>query len=166
KHARHREQEEQEYIELPGVKGVPVSFLVFVVVVLVVVFGFFTTLVVKFFKDAMLAKKAQAHNCSSGYCLTYGRFLVEGVRDDVHPCDDFYQHVCGKWDANRAVSFVEYARERFSRAVVRAARATEVPRTAQTPAQKAAQFFKSCDDVLERDQMGEAKKILNEGTRD
>ncbi|KAH7938462.1 hypothetical protein HPB49_023861 [Dermacentor silvarum] len=158
-----KRHELEEDVELPGMKGMPVSFLVFLLIVGIAVAGFLIAVVAKLFRAAVDARAPEAFNCSSASCIAYGRFLLEGVRDDVHPCDDFYKHVCGNWDANRVGSFMDYARDRFYRSVVRAARATEVPRVGQTPAHKAAQFFQSCDDVLDRDQLGEVRAALNKG---
>ncbi|XP_070394556.1 endothelin-converting enzyme-like 1 [Dermacentor albipictus] len=151
----------EEDIELPGFRGIPTSFLVFLLIVVLLVVGVLLVGLANLFRAATRSNTPEPYNCSSGSCLAYGRFLLEGVRDDVRPCDDFYKHVCGKWDANRVGSFMDYARDRFYRAVVRAARATMVPRVGQTPAHKAAQFFQSCDDVLYRDQLGEARVALN-----
>ncbi|KAL1479053.1 hypothetical protein MTO96_052176 [Rhipicephalus appendiculatus] len=83
-------------IALPGVKGMPVSFFVFLLIVGVVVVGVLITVTIRLIQAAVLPAKPEAYNCSSGGCVVYGRFLVEGVRDDVHPCDDLYKHVCGK----------------------------------------------------------------------
>ncbi|KAH6929393.1 hypothetical protein HPB50_026909 [Hyalomma asiaticum] len=160
---REKRLESEEDVELPGIKGMPVSFLVFLLIVAFVVVGFIISALVMLFRAAVSPKKPEAFNCSTASCLAYGRFLLEGVLDDVHPCDDFYKHVCGRWDAKRAGSFLDYARNSFYRAVVRAARSVKVPRVGQTPAHKAAQFFQSCDDVLDRDQTAEARAALNRG---
>ncbi|KAL3243806.1 hypothetical protein MRX96_047376 [Rhipicephalus microplus] len=161
---RDKRLDYEQEIELPGVKGMPVSFLVFLLIVGFVVVGFVVVAAIKLIGVAVLPKKLEAYNCTTGACIVYGRFLIEGVRDDVHPCDDFYKHVCGKWDVNHVgISFLDYVRDRFYRAVVQAARAMEIPRVGQTPAHKAAQFFRSCDDVLDRDQSGEAMTALSKG---
>ncbi|KAM7299255.1 uncharacterized protein ISCGN_019822 [Ixodes scapularis] len=53
-------------------------------------------------------------NCETSECLAAYRYLHEQLDSNVHPCDDFYGHVCRKWTKNReGVGFLADSLDRF-----------------------------------------------------
>ncbi|XP_042149566.1 uncharacterized protein LOC121837812 [Ixodes scapularis] len=53
-------------------------------------------------------------NCETSECLAAYRYLHEQLDSNVHPCDDFYGHVCRKWSKIReGVGFLSDSLDRF-----------------------------------------------------
>ncbi|CAN7937402.1 unnamed protein product, partial [Ixodes hexagonus] len=44
--------------------------------------------------------------CRQGsLCISFERDLMASRREEVHPCDDFYEHVCSGWDSSQAQEY-------------------------------------------------------------
>nr|XP_054920265.1 uncharacterized protein LOC126518160 [Dermacentor andersoni] len=82
-------------------------------------------------------------------CMLYTKLLNETMDWSVDPCQDFYRFVCGR--LNNKSSVRDRIGRRFIQAVADIARHEDVPAEGQTAAQKAARFFKSCEDIVTQD---------------
>lgn len=160
------EQPEQrktvEILELPkGMRGVPWCVLILFVLILGLILMAFTNLLVKF-----VGRRASSHRsakaCRHPPCNSYPKYLIESVRGDVDPCDNFYLHICGGWERSHKGSFQQNASEMFFENAISALR--PIPDAQQTPQQKSAKFFLSCEDIVSKNRNGlnEAKSVMKE----
>ncbi|KAH9382803.1 hypothetical protein HPB48_023363 [Haemaphysalis longicornis] len=89
--------------------------------------------------------------CNNPSCAEYARRIRESINLSVDPCAKLYRHVCDGWDATHEGSVLEYEHVQLASAYLRNLPA---PRTGQSPLQKAAVFFRSCEDVFHSDRDG------------
>ncbi|CAN7945669.1 unnamed protein product, partial [Ixodes hexagonus] len=83
--------------------------------------------------------------CESPTCSRYGHLVNHSLGRSVKPCDNFYQHVCNGWTRDHLQSVLE---EQYVGHVTALLRKTRSPQKNQSPLQKVAKLFQSCEDVL------------------
>ncbi|XP_070385155.1 neprilysin-1-like [Dermacentor albipictus] len=91
----------------------------------------------------------QTLGCQSVACTQFATTLKKSLSRTVRPCDDFYGHVCGSWDAQRTDTVKMALLQRVVHAVNELNRKVEVATPApQTAVQKAAMAFQACEDLV------------------
>ncbi|KAH7973785.1 hypothetical protein HPB49_005296 [Dermacentor silvarum] len=100
--------------------------------------------------------------CHTSSCRYYARLLESSANDDVDPCEDFYQHVCGGWDqAGRHPVAKLIWHEFLNKSMTRIA-ARRVA-TSNADADNAARYIKACMAPLAHDNIAKTDdNILNE----
>ncbi|KAH8025258.1 hypothetical protein HPB51_005609 [Rhipicephalus microplus] len=46
----------------------------------------------------------RSYLCSSDFCLQEAAYINGAINEDASPCDNFYQHVCSKWESKISLS--------------------------------------------------------------
>lgn len=91
----------------------------------------------------------QTLGCKSAACAQFATTLKTSLSRAVRPCDDFYGHVCGSWDAQRTDTVKRALLQRVVRAVNELNRKVAVTApSSQTAVQKAAMAFQACEDLV------------------
>ncbi|XP_037561551.1 uncharacterized protein LOC119440741 [Dermacentor silvarum] len=85
-------------------------------------------------------------SCESEHCKHVAKLLLDSVSPDVDPCDNFYQRVCGGWKYGGSQGDVLF--EKLIDDVTDLIRTMEVPPTGQSPVQKAALAYQTCEDIV------------------
>ncbi|XP_065302279.2 uncharacterized protein [Dermacentor albipictus] len=108
-----------------------------------------------------------ANVCESEPCPYYAQ-LVAGAGNLSEPaCDNFYAHVCGRWDASHSRkgggSVLTESWRRLARRA--ASRLSMVPGTMgkPEPVQRASRFIYTCLDIIKRPRSPEIKEVLGKG---
>ncbi|XP_075535256.1 uncharacterized protein LOC142570824 [Dermacentor variabilis] len=84
--------------------------------------------------------------CQSEHCKHVAKLLLDSVSPDVDPCDNFYQRVCGRWKYAGSQGDVLF--DKLIEDVTDLIRTMDVPPTGQSPAQKAALAYRTCEDIV------------------
>ncbi|XP_075545646.1 neprilysin-11-like isoform X2 [Dermacentor variabilis] len=84
-------------------------------------------------------------SCPRG-CLSLPKDLSHSLNRSVHPCDDFYGHVCSGWDSRRIRyrSPMDRYRAEFSRSIIKSILLEYIPTRSTTARGKAAGFIFRC----------------------
>ncbi|KAH6921025.1 hypothetical protein HPB50_027988 [Hyalomma asiaticum] len=91
----------------------------------------------------------QTSECKNAPCSDFAVTLRASMSPAVRPCDDFYGHVCGSWDAKRADTVKVALLQRVFHAVNNLSRKVTVAvHSSQTAVQKAAVAFQACEDLV------------------
>lgn len=113
---------------------------------------------------ALLKTSAQSGVCSTLECSKYAQLLLSSVNESVKPCQSFTRFVCGGWERNNTFSVQEAMFIRSLEKTTALVRLTDVPKEGQNRVQRAAQLYKSCDDIFvgNRDELAAVKRSLLE----
>ncbi|KAH7952185.1 hypothetical protein HPB52_019693 [Rhipicephalus sanguineus] len=104
---------------------------------------------------------ARFRACESG-CQSIAQELSRSVSHKVHPCDDFYQHVCTGWDSAKTHSPLENYKTAFSRRIVRNMMLKKIPSRSTTAWGKAAGFIYRCLMRVEMNDFSSVNSFLHE----
>ncbi|XP_064469429.1 neprilysin-1-like [Ornithodoros turicata] len=81
--------------------------------------------------------------CETMSCSVYERALNSAINQRLHPCDNFYNHVCDGWNKGQSKSVYRHHMDYFMD-VLSDTLMADVPLWGQSPGDKAACFFQSC----------------------
>ncbi|XP_075749243.1 neprilysin-1-like [Rhipicephalus microplus] len=96
------------------------------------------------FLASVTALGSSVRRCTSAACNRHRALLAECLNESVHPCRDFYGHVCSRWDAAQDGPLAAAVYQQFMTKVATRALHLSVPPKEQTAAQKAAGLYQSC----------------------
>ncbi|KAH8021942.1 hypothetical protein HPB51_018791 [Rhipicephalus microplus] len=103
--------------------------------------------------------------CNSPTCRYYARLLTYTMDASTDPCQDFYQHVCGRWiwDGRSSVAKVNWAKflEDYMSRI--ANRSLGSAGNARNTTRDAARYIKTCLAPLDSDNVDEVKQVLAAG---
>lgn len=103
--------------------------------------------------------------CKSAPCAQFAIALRASLSRRIRPCDDFYGHVCGSWDAKRTDTVQVALLQRMFHAVNDLNRkATVAVPSSQTAEQKVAMAFQACEDLVAKNHssMDAVRRMLME----
>ncbi|KAH6929635.1 hypothetical protein HPB50_003776 [Hyalomma asiaticum] len=103
-----------------------------------------TTLIGVAFLASVTAFGSAVRRCTSDACNRHRALLAECLNESVHPCRDFYGHVCSRWDATQDGPLAATVYQQFMTKVATSALHLSVPTKDQTVVQKAAGLYQSC----------------------
>ncbi|XP_077516866.1 uncharacterized protein LOC144127791 [Amblyomma americanum] len=100
--------------------------------------------------------------CRTGRCLEYARRLRNTLNTSLNPCESFTRFVCDGLRRRNRLSVREEAFLGVVRKLSSLLLSVPVPSRGQTSLQRAAAFYRSCDDVLQgrADELRKVKKAL------
>ncbi|XP_065297918.1 neprilysin-1-like [Dermacentor albipictus] len=115
---------------------------------LAIVLAVFVLLVLVLLVIVMVLEGSWARTgaCHSEHCKHVAKLLLDSVSPDVNPCDNFYQRVCGRWKYAGSQGDVLF--DKLIGDVTDLVRTMDVPPTGQSPAQKAALAYRTCEDIV------------------
>ncbi|KAL1447760.1 hypothetical protein MTO96_028335 [Rhipicephalus appendiculatus] len=101
--------------------------------------------------------------CPHG-CHSLAKDLRFSLNESVHPCDDFYWHVCSGWEGTgiRYTSPLSRYKSRFSRSLVNRILLEHIPKRPTTARERAAGFLFRCLSRTEKENMTTFAAFLNE----
>ncbi|KAL3203948.1 hypothetical protein MRX96_041615 [Rhipicephalus microplus] len=101
--------------------------------------------------------------CPHG-CLSLAKDLRFSLNESVHPCDDFYGHVCGGWERTgiRYTSPLSRYTSRFSRSIVNRILLEHIPKRPTNARERAAGFLFRCLSRTEKENTTTFTTFLNE----
>ncbi|KAH7974310.1 hypothetical protein HPB49_013978 [Dermacentor silvarum] len=118
-----------------------------------------------------LQRAPQAHHvanvCESEPCRHYAQLFAGAMNLSAPPCDNFYAHVCGRWDASHSrkgdSSVLAESWRRLARRA--ASRLSMVPDTRgkPEPMHRVSQFIYTCLSIIEVPRAPEIKEVLERG---
>lgn len=82
--------------------------------------------------------------CNSAACTELNDLLIASVNATVKPCDNFYRYVCGGLPTTSRTSVYWKHLDRFGRDLISVNTEAAIPKSGQTPVQKAALFLRTC----------------------
>ncbi|KAL1441234.1 hypothetical protein MTO96_008656 [Rhipicephalus appendiculatus] len=103
-----------------------------------------TALIGAAFLASVTAFGSAVRRCTSAACNRHRALLAECLNESVHPCRDFYGHVCSRWDAAQDGPLTAAIYQQFMTKVATRALHLSVPPKEQTAAEKAAGLYQSC----------------------
>ncbi|KAL3227670.1 hypothetical protein MRX96_024037 [Rhipicephalus microplus] len=104
---------------------------------------------------------ARFRACEHG-CQSLAEDLARSVSHKVHPCDDFYKHVCTGWDRAKIRSPLDNYRAAFSRRIIRSMMLNKVPTRSTKARGKAAGFVYRCLSRVELNDFSRINSFLTE----
>ncbi|XP_075543761.1 uncharacterized protein LOC142578246 [Dermacentor variabilis] len=100
--------------------------------------------------------------CQRG-CFPLPKDLILSLNRNVHPCDDFYGHVCSGWDAEHGHRTpIDRYRITFTRRVINAILLENTPRRSTKAKGKAAGLLFRCLSQTEREGIDKMKTFLDD----
>ncbi|XP_064480687.1 membrane metallo-endopeptidase-like 1 isoform X2 [Ornithodoros turicata] len=102
------------------------------------------------------AKKSNV--CRSKSCQAYADLFSDTIDWNVRPCENFYQHVCGRRDSNLYFTVHQTTLKSFVQLLSESLLSTFVPKEQQNATQLAAKMYQSCQNVSVGDQ-GEVQQL-------
>ncbi|KAH7951899.1 hypothetical protein HPB52_015065 [Rhipicephalus sanguineus] len=103
-----------------------------------------TALIGAAFLASVTAFGSAVRRCTSAACNRHRALLAECLNESVHPCRDFYGHVCSRWDAAQDGPLAAAIYQQFMTKVATRALHLSVPPKEQTAMEKAAGLYQSC----------------------
>ncbi|KAH7938222.1 hypothetical protein HPB49_021756 [Dermacentor silvarum] len=133
-------------------------------VALVALVAFVTWVVVK--RHFLTPRALVARVCESRTCRYYADLMISTMDADRHPCDNFYEHVCGRWTREGKthvadVNWASFLEEQMTRIVSRASSGSAGD--AEDTARNAARYIKACLAPLSNNNVDEVKLVLAAG---
>ncbi|XP_037576802.1 uncharacterized protein LOC119459027 [Dermacentor silvarum] len=106
---------------------------------------------------------AHINSCQRG-CFSLEHDLKTSLNHSVHPCDDFYGHVCSGWDSKAAhyTTPLDKYRIAFSRSVIKAMLLERIPVLSKKARGKAARFMLRCISRVEQRSASSLQTFLQE----
>ncbi|XP_075553853.1 uncharacterized protein LOC142586866 [Dermacentor variabilis] len=106
---------------------------------------------------------ARVNYCQRG-CFSLEHDLKTSLNHSVHPCDDFYGHVCSGWDSKESyyTTPLDKYSVAFSRSVIKAMLLERVPVLSKKTRGKAARFMLRCISRVEQRSASSLKTFLHE----
>ncbi|XP_070392278.1 uncharacterized protein [Dermacentor albipictus] len=106
-------------------------------------------------------------SCTSETCRHYAQLFTDSMNLSVSACDNFYAHVCGRWDSSRVhtgeESTLVESWKRLARRVGSRLSLVQVPSQNLEPIHRAARYIRTCLAVLEKPSIQEIKSVLDAG---
>ncbi|KAH6930204.1 hypothetical protein HPB50_011788 [Hyalomma asiaticum] len=99
--------------------------------------------------------------CERG-CQSLAKDLSRSISHKVHPCDDFYEHVCSGWDSTKVQSPLSNYQAAFSRRIVKDMMLKKIPSRSTTAWGKAAGFIYRCLSRVEIHDLSSVTSFLHE----
>ncbi|KAL1426462.1 hypothetical protein MTO96_003461 [Rhipicephalus appendiculatus] len=124
------------------------------------VFGLGVTMSAALFTPPVLFI-ARLRACEHG-CQSLAEDLSRSISHKVHPCDDFYKHVCAGWDSAKMRSPLDNYKAAFSRRIVRSIMLNKIPTRSTTAWGKAAGFIYRCLSRVEMNDFSRINSFLHE----
>ncbi|XP_064469223.1 endothelin-converting enzyme 1-like [Ornithodoros turicata] len=103
---------------------------------------------------ARIAARERFAVCRSSTCIEYSNGLNNALNRSVHPCTDFYQFVCGRWDKINMKSVLDKHGEDFFQQLTEAIGRIDPPASNQSAVEKAVKFYKTCIDIASGSRTG------------
>ncbi|XP_077498627.1 uncharacterized protein LOC144109703 [Amblyomma americanum] len=140
----------------------PPVVAIFGVVVLVAVLVASLFLLVLFTRPKVSQWHDTMRVCHTKRCLEYARRLRNTLNTSLNPCESFTRFVCDGWRRRNRLSVREEAFLGVVRKLSSLLLSVPVPSRGQTSLQRAAAFYRSCDDVLQgrADELRKVKRAL------
>ncbi|KAH7954492.1 hypothetical protein HPB49_019159 [Dermacentor silvarum] len=107
---------------------------------------------------------ARLGSCPHG-CFSLPKDLSSSLNGSVHPCDDFYGHVCSGWDNSarvRYLSALDMYSAKFSRTIIKSILLEHIPARSTTARGKAAGFIFRCLSRTEEENVTTFSAFLKE----
>ncbi|EEC09005.1 conserved hypothetical protein, partial [Ixodes scapularis] len=99
--------------------------------------------------------------CRSPSCSRYSHLVNHSLNPVVKPCDNFYQHVCHGWTRDHLGSVMA---EQYLDHVTVLLRKTSPQLKNQSPLEKVAKLFQSCEEVLAQSEESASMADIMRGT--
>ncbi|KAK8767977.1 hypothetical protein V5799_005242 [Amblyomma americanum] len=101
--------------------------------------------------------------CMSSACERHRKMLADCLNESVHPCHDFYGHVCSRWDGTGNAPLKDDVHQQFVTKVAMRALHLTVPAKGQTAIEKAAGLCQSCARVFSANanHVDETRRLLD-----
>lgn len=118
-------------------------------------------------KKASRAYSAVRRICEPDGCRRYQQVFAGAVNLSAPACDNFYAHVCGRWDASQSgkgkSSVLADSWRRLSRRAASRLSMVTVPTNHPDPIHRASHFIYTCLDIIKTPKVPEVKEVFEQG---
>ncbi|KAH6921948.1 hypothetical protein HPB50_006866 [Hyalomma asiaticum] len=135
------------------------------------VLGLMITLQLLFATPPRMQGAPQAHSsdhaCESEQCRHYAQLFARSMNLSAPACDNFYEHVCGKWEASHSkenkLSALADSWRRLSKRAASRLRMVQSPVGKPEPVHRVSHFIYTCVDIIKVPKAPEVKEVLENG---